>query len=95
MLRLLALLGIIKLVWLRTDWREWNSYSDNYYLTIKRKLPNGKYWANVYPYTMIGSVELRPDGTCVGESSYIKFWTDWQPKIRTKKSLRNMKYATV
>ena len=44
--------------------------------SIKKKDPFGVYWAYVYPMTKVGHVILNEDGTCSGESSYIKKWID-------------------
>ncbi len=67
-LRLLHKLRLVELVWLK-------SHTDDYwYLTIKRKHPDGKYWARVYPFTGTGYVILEEDGTCSGSSFFIKQW---------------------
>jgi hypothetical protein len=67
--KLLAFLGIVKLVWL-TDWQ------GGVCLSIKRKDIHG-FWCWVYPTFAVGNVRLRPDGKCYGESCYIKTWVDY------------------
>jgi len=70
LLRLLAWMGWLKLIWLQ-------SYNGEIFLTVKRKSPFGGHWANVYPIARIGRVTLNTDGTCEGVSCYIKHWRDY------------------
>ena len=76
-LRLLAMLRLIELVWLE-------DHQKNIYLTIKKRHPFGGYWCHVYPWSKIGSVQLKDDGTCYGESYYIKRWTPYKTRRQSK-----------
>ena len=69
MLRLLAKLRLIKLVWL-------NDFQGTKYLTVKRKSGLCD-WCYVYPYTFVGHVILNGDGSCSGKSIYIETWESW------------------
>lgn len=70
MKRLLAKLGLIKLVWLR-------DYDGELTLSIKRETdPPGGFYA--YRHHIIRSwVKLEDDGTCSGDASYVKRWADY------------------
>lgn len=72
MLRILAFFRIIDLVWIES------SADHECYLTIKRKSPFGFYWCYVYPIFGIGHVILHDDGTCGGQSDYIKRWRNYR-----------------
>lgn len=68
MKRLLAHLGLIKLVWLQDKDLEVT-------LRIKRKNPFGGYLAFRTNYMM---VNLNPDGTCSG-CDWVSRWKDFKP----------------
>jgi hypothetical protein len=71
MLRILAFFRIIDLVWLE-------DHEGEVYLTIKRKSPFVGYWCRVYPISCVGHVILNDNGTCKGDSSYIKRWKNYR-----------------
>lgn len=81
LIRLMGLLGIWELVWLRDCFGQ-------VYLTRIRKSPWDVKTAPVFCWTNVGNTILHPDGTCSGESSYIKEWKPYKqisPVERVKK----------
>lgn len=66
---ILSSLGFVRGVVLSDSW-------GTVYYSIKKQNPFGGWYAHVHPFSGIGSVQLKDDGTCEGESSYIKKWKD-------------------
>jgi hypothetical protein len=63
---LLHKLGILRGVWLL-------DFQGDTYRTYMRETPFGRY-AYVYPWTRVGNVALKEDGTTGGPSCYVHFW---------------------
>lgn len=84
-LKLLQILGIVKLVWLK-------DHVNCVYLTILREDSFGVQWAYVHPFTRIGHVILNPDGTCGGKSIYIKRWEPYVSPMEKKRDVENESY---